>query len=88
VYRAYRVPYEWVPQLERPKEKGIKPIDVTTFRVPGAAPLGPKQVTTVAGVRPYQGDAALCVQVDVPKLRWPNGPARPWTRVPSMIRNG
>jgi hypothetical protein len=67
VYRAYRVPYEWVPQLERPKQTPIKKIDVTTFRVPGAAPLGPRRVTAVEGVRPYQGDAALCVQVDVPR---------------------
>jgi len=67
VYRAYRVPYEWVPQLARPKQTPIRPIDVTTFRVPGAAALGPKQVTAVEGVRPYQGDAALCVQVDVEK---------------------
>jgi hypothetical protein len=64
VYRAYRVPYEWVPQLDRPKETPIEPIDVTTYRVAGAAPPGHKQVTPVAGVRPYQGDAALCVVVD------------------------
>jgi hypothetical protein len=67
VYRAYRVPYEWVPQLERPEQTPIKKIDVSTFRVPGAAPLGPRRVTAVEGVRPYQGDAALCVQVDVRK---------------------
>ena len=65
IYRAYRVPYEWVPQLERPKQTPIRPIDVTTFRVPGAAAPGHRQVTEVEGVRPYQGDAALCVQVDV-----------------------
>jgi hypothetical protein len=67
VYRAYRVPYAWVPQLDRPKEIPIERIDVTTFRVPGAAPPGPKLVTVVDGVRPYQGDAALCVKVDVEK---------------------
>ena len=42
VYRAYRVPYEWVPQLDRPQETAIAPIDVTTFRVPGAARPVPK----------------------------------------------
>lgn len=61
VYRAYRVPYEWVPQLDTPQEVPIEPIDVTTFRVPGAAPLGRKKETTVEGVWPYQGDTALCV---------------------------
>lgn len=39
VYRAYRVPYDWVPQADRPEEIEIKPIDVTTCRVPGAAPF-------------------------------------------------
>jgi hypothetical protein len=67
VYRAYRVPYEWVPQLDRPAEVPIGTIDVTTFRVPGASPPGPKQITSVEGVRPYQGDAALCVLVDLKK---------------------
>ncbi len=67
VYRAYRVPYEWVPQLNRPKEDPIERIDVTTYRVPGAASPGVKQVTLVEGVRPYQGDAALCVVVDTEK---------------------
>jgi hypothetical protein len=67
VYRAYRLPYEWVPQLGRPKEVPVERIDVTTFRVPGASPPGPRQVTPVDGVRPYQGDAALCVVVDIEK---------------------
>ena len=58
---------EWVPQLDKPKETPIERIDVTTYRVPGAAPPGHKQVTPVAGVRPYQGDAALCVVVDTDK---------------------
>jgi len=64
VYRAYRVPYEWVPQLDIPKRVPIEPIDVATYRVPGAAQSGPQMVTAVDGVRPYQGDAALCVVVD------------------------
>lgn len=61
VYRAYRVPYDWVPQLDVPKEVPIEPIDVTTFRVPGAAPIGRRKETIVEGVLPYQGDTALCV---------------------------
>jgi hypothetical protein len=53
VYRAYRVPYEWVPQLGEQKEISIKPIDVTTFRVPGASiGEGTGKVTTIAGVNP------------------------------------
>ena len=61
IYRAYRVPYEWVPQLDAPKELPIEPIDVKTFRVPGAAPCEPSNVTIMQGVRPYQGASALCV---------------------------
>jgi hypothetical protein len=67
IYRAYRVPYEWVPQVEKPEERPIERVDVTRFRVPGASQRGPKREIRVKGVRPYQGDAALCVQVDVPK---------------------
>ena len=65
VYRAYRVPYDWVPQLDPPREVFIEPIDVKTFRVPGAAPSGPSNLTVMQGVRPYQGASALCVVTDV-----------------------
>jgi hypothetical protein len=65
VYRAYRVPYYYVPQLDTPKEVPIEPIDVKVFRIPGAAPPGPLNVTVMQGVRPYQGASALCVLTDV-----------------------
>ncbi|MCF8011673.1 MAG: aryl-sulfate sulfotransferase [Clostridiales bacterium] len=64
VYRAYRVPYEWVPQVDKPVETPIEPKDVAKFRMPGAAPLGPKKQTEVPGVKPYQGSTALCVAAD------------------------
>lgn len=35
VYRAQRVPYDWVPQLPKPSERPVIPPDITTFRVPG-----------------------------------------------------
>ena len=38
VYRAQRVPYDWVPQLTKPAERRIVPPDITTFRVPGTQP--------------------------------------------------
>jgi len=65
IYRAYRVPYSWIPQLEPPREVPIEPLDVTTFRVPGAAPPGPRRVVTVEGVLPYRSSSALCVQADL-----------------------
>jgi len=34
VYRAYRVPYDWIPQLPRPNEKAVTPPALGEFRVP------------------------------------------------------
>jgi hypothetical protein len=61
VYRAYRVPYEWIPQLEKPEEKPIPRIDCKQFRMPGAAEPGEHGVVTVAGVRDYNPESPLCV---------------------------
>ncbi len=53
VYRAYRVPYDWIPQLEKPDETSIEPIDIRTFRVPGASVgEGTGKVTAIDGVDP------------------------------------
>ena len=60
VYRAYRVPYDWVPQLDQPEEKEIVPIQIAEFRVPNAAPSGTESVVTVAGTTSYR-DGAFCV---------------------------
>lgn len=68
VYRAYRAPYEWVPQLPKPEENSIERIDVTTFRVPGAAPAGVLRTTAVQGVIEQKQDEAdtktFCVLSD------------------------
>jgi hypothetical protein len=34
VYRAYRIPYDWIPQLEKPRETAVTPPERSTFRVP------------------------------------------------------
>jgi len=34
VYRGYRVPYDWIPQLMRPAERAVVPPALTDFRVP------------------------------------------------------
>lgn len=36
LYRAYRYPYDWVPQLKRPVEKDVIPPKNNTYRVPGS----------------------------------------------------
>jgi hypothetical protein len=61
VYRAYRVPYDWVPQVDKPEEVPIPRTDVTTFRMPGAAKSGARSVIEVEGVLPFRPSSALCV---------------------------
>src|SRR5678815_2741030 len=34
VYRSYRLPYDWLPQIERPKEQAVVPPPIANFRVP------------------------------------------------------
>jgi outer membrane protein assembly factor BamB len=34
IYRAYRIPYDWVPQAGRPEERAVKPPQLSEFRVP------------------------------------------------------
>ncbi len=65
IYRAYRLPYAWVPQIDPPRERPIERIEVSRFRVPGASPSGPQRVVQVPGVLPYRPDAALCVRTDL-----------------------
>lgn len=61
VYRAYRVPYEWVPQLNKPAEKAIEKIDVTSWRVPGAGPKGPQKEVSVEGTLGFSEDGGHCI---------------------------
>jgi len=64
VYRAYRYPYDYVPQVEPPKEVAIAPKNVIDFRVEGASQRGPRSQVDVEGVVPYQSSSALCVISD------------------------
>jgi hypothetical protein len=34
IFRAYRLPYDWVPQADRTPETAVIPPDISTFRVP------------------------------------------------------
>ncbi|MDR2923209.1 MAG: aryl-sulfate sulfotransferase [Treponema sp.] len=53
VYRAYRVPYEWVPQAARNEEVEILPVEPSTFRVAGASKgEGTGKLTKVESVDP------------------------------------
>ena len=47
VYRAYRLPYEWVPQAARPEELAVARLDNNRFRVPGGIQKRPQKVTSL-----------------------------------------
>jgi len=47
VYRAYRLPYHWVPQLDKPEEKIVHRLDISKFRVPGSSAGKPLKVTHI-----------------------------------------
>jgi Arylsulfotransferase (ASST) len=61
VYRAYRAPYDWVPQQKAPTETPIPPLERSLFRVQGAAPPGRARQISVPGVAADQQDAPFCV---------------------------
>ncbi|HHU30650.1 MAG: aryl-sulfate sulfotransferase [Bacillota bacterium] len=52
-YRAYRLPYEWIPQLPKPEEVPVQPPDNKVFRVPGAAPGKIESIILVEGTKDF-----------------------------------
>ena len=61
IYRAYRVPYEWAPKADVPKQVAIERIDTKNWRVPNSAPLGALTEVSVAGTVGYHSGAGHCV---------------------------
>ena len=61
IYRAYRYPYSYVPQLPTPVETPVVPIENRRFRVAGAADGFIDNVTDVAGAQGYEGKMDACV---------------------------
>ena len=63
LYRAYRIPYEWVPQLEKPVETPVERLDLFNFQVPGAAPTDwESAVVEVEGAHAFDTQMAKCVE--------------------------
>jgi hypothetical protein len=60
VYRAYRVPYQWIPQLEKHADRAILPTEKATFRVPGSEWKKEQGVVEVEGTTGF-GKSQLCV---------------------------
>lgn len=61
IYRAYRYPYDYVPQLPQPQEIPVKRVDNMSFRMPGAAEGMIQEITTVVGAEGYESAMAACV---------------------------
>ncbi len=62
IYRAYRIPYDWIPQLDTPEEIAIAQMDNATFQLPGAAPCDLESTAVaVEGTKGYGKPAAFCV---------------------------
>ena len=63
LYRAYRIPYDWIPQLEKPEEIPVTPPQNDQFVLPGAftADFDSASVS-VAGVRGFVADGDFNVQ--------------------------
>ncbi len=45
IYRAYRYPYDWIPQVKRPEEHALLRTNNRRFHVPGALIKRPQKVT-------------------------------------------
>jgi len=67
VYRAYRAPYDWVPQLDRPEEVTVEPVDVSRFRVPGMEWKEDSSIVEVDGTLGYHPSQLCVVQLDESK---------------------
>ena len=61
MYRAYRYPYDYVPQLEKPAEVPVARIDNMTFRMPGAASCVLQNMVEVPEATGYGSKIAACV---------------------------
>ncbi len=61
VYRAYRYPYDYVPQVERPKEVAIEPIDNVDYRLPGAKSKEFRRMVYVEGTLDVVETDGFCI---------------------------
>ena len=61
VYRAYRVPYEWIPQLDPPEEIEVPRLDNSKFHVGPGSDTKKTPVTSLRRGGRVNHDPALCV---------------------------
>ncbi|GAX47547.1 aryl-sulfate sulfotransferase [Pseudolactococcus reticulitermitis] len=66
VYRAYRVPYDWVPQAEKSKEISIVAVDPAHFRINDAAQNADTgKLTIIDGINPTKISITGMAQEDI-----------------------
>jgi hypothetical protein len=61
LYRAYRYPYEWIPQLDRPREIPLQKTDCAVFRVPGAVENEPQNVSVFEPGDDFEESSQICI---------------------------
>jgi hypothetical protein len=61
IYRAYRLPYHWIPQVEKPQIKAIPRLDNNKFRVRGSLRKKPLKVTRFKKAQKAVYEAQHCV---------------------------
>lgn len=64
VYRAYRYPYDYIPQIPQPEEKAIAPVDNTDYRLPNAKSKEFRRMVKVEGVDGYGDVSGFCVETE------------------------
>ncbi len=64
VYRAYRYPYDYVPQVEPPKEVPVVRVDNEDFRMPGAKSKEFRRLVNVEGTDGYGEVAGFCLATE------------------------
>ena len=63
LYRAYRIPYEWIPQLPAQEEVPVERVVPAEFKMPGAASSDfEKFARVVEGAKVPEGTMAHCVE--------------------------
>ncbi|HHX75334.1 MAG TPA: thioredoxin [Firmicutes bacterium] len=77
-YRAYRLPYAWIPQLAKPGEVPVQPPDNKMFRVPGAAAYGIESVVFVEGTKDYPVFPKVTPLASAQAINW--------TKMPKLFR--
>ena len=61
LYRAYRYPYEWIPQVDEPEQIPIRKIDCSSFRVPGSVDNRPQNVSVFDEGDEYANATQFCI---------------------------